>query len=289
MGTTSSQTINASMTLIEAIILGIIQGLTEFIPVSSSAHLTLAGLYMGRISSEHPEQWTVFIAVMQLGTLIAVITYYYRDILNIIAAFFRENIQTRIAFSAQSFDSRLGWYIVIGTLPIATLGLVLKKIIEGQISKSPVVIATGLIILALLMALAEKKAAHARTLEQVTWRDALIIGCAQVFALFPGPSRSGTTITAGLFTGLRRDVAARFSFLLSIPAIGASGLLELKDAVTFMATQDILLLLVATIVSGISGYAAIAFLLRYLRTHSTMIFVYYRIILGIIILSVVFR
>ncbi|MCU0425550.1 MAG: undecaprenyl-diphosphatase UppP [Candidatus Kapabacteria bacterium] len=274
------------MTIFQAIILGIVQGLTEFLPVSSSAHLTLVGKAMGLISPEHPEAWTAFIAVIQLGTLLAVLIYFAQDIVQISTAFLRENIRERKQWHTQSQESRMGWYVIIGTVPIVTIGLALKKIIESNITKNVTIIAWTLIILALVLFIAERLSKQQRGLQEITWRDALIIGVAQTLALFPGASRSGTTITAGLFIGLKRDVAARFSFLLSIPAVLASGLLQLKQSLEFMNTQDMTTLLVATVVSGISGYAAIALLLRYLQTHSTAVFVIYRIALGIALLTI---
>jgi undecaprenyl-diphosphatase len=295
------------MSLLQAILLGIVQGLTEFLPVSSSAHLTLAGTALGLISKEHPEQWTAFIAVVQLGTLAAVLLYFWRDILTITSAFVRENLLQRAPFAAQSLDARMGWYIILGSLPIVTLGLALKKIIEGDLTKNLTVIAIGLILFSAVLAFAERVAKLTRSMDEIHWTDALWVGIAQVFALMPGPSRSGVTLTAGLFLGLQRDVAARFSFLLSIPAVFGSGLLELRhvDFTSLTATSaspniatnisanafaggvEPLALAVATLVSGVSGYAAIAFLLRYLGTHTTMIFVVYRVLLGAGILAFV--
>jgi undecaprenyl-diphosphatase len=283
------------VTTLHAILLGIVQGLTEFLPVSSSAHLTLAGTALGLISREHPEQWTAFVAVVQLGTLAAVLLYFGRDILRIAQAFLRENVLQRTPFGAQTLDSRMGWYVIVGSLPIATIGLALKKIIEGDLTKNLTVIAVGLIVFSLILALAERMASLRRDLNDLSWRDAVLIGVAQVLALMPGPSRSGTTITAGLFLGLKRDVAARFSFLLSIPAVFGSGLLELRHvdwsllrggaANAASATLDPVAVAVATLVAGISGYASIAFLLRYLGSHTTMVFIVYRILLGASILA----
>jgi undecaprenyl-diphosphatase len=280
------------MSLFHAILLGIIQGLTEFLPVSSSAHLTLVGTALGLISKEHPEQWTAFIAVVQLGTLAAVLIYFWRDILTISTAFFRENLSERKPFVEQSLDARMGWYVVLGSVPIVAIGLVLKKIIEGDLTKNLTVIAIGLILFSVILAIAERVAKLSRSMEDIRWRDALWVGLAQVLALMPGPSRSGTTIAAGLFLGLKRDVAARFSFLLSIPAVFGSGLLELRHvhfaALTSTASSagsiEPVSLVLATVVAGASGYAAIAFLLRYLGTHTTMIFIIYRILLGAAIL-----
>lgn len=274
------------MTIFQAIILGLVQGLTEFLPVSSSAHLTLVGKAMGLISSDHPEAWTAFIAVIQLGTLLAVLVYFARDIGQIVSAFFRENLTHRTALSEQSHESKMGWFVIVGTLPIVTVGLALKKIIESNLTKDVTLIAWTLIVLALVLYAADRFSKQLRGMEALSWWDAVIIGFAQTLALFPGASRSGITMTAGLFIGLKRDVAARFSFLLSIPAVLASGLLQLKQSLEFMNTQDVSTLIVATTVSAISGYAAIALLLRYLQTHSTLVFVVYRIALGIALLTV---
>ncbi|MFY8001782.1 MAG: undecaprenyl-diphosphatase UppP [Candidatus Kapaibacteriota bacterium] len=274
------------MTIVQAIILGVVQGLTEFLPVSSSAHLTLVGKAMGLISPEHPEAWTAFIAVIQLGTLLAVLVYFARDIAQISTAFLRDNLLERKPLKEQGLESKMGWFVIIGTLPIVTIGLALKKIIESSLTKDVTLIAWTLIVLAVVLFIAERVSKQLRGFEEITWRDAVIIGFAQTLALFPGASRSGTTITAGLFTGLKRDVAARFSFLLSIPAVFASGLLQLKQSLAFMNTQDLTTLLVATLVSGISGYAAIALLLRYLQTHTTTVFVVYRIMLGVALLTI---
>ncbi|TAE32389.1 MAG: undecaprenyl-diphosphatase UppP [Candidatus Kapaibacterium sp.] len=275
------------MTIVEAIILGLVQGLTEFLPVSSSAHLTLAGKLMGLISPEHPETWTSWIAVMQLGTLLAVLLYFAQDIHRIGQAFFTENL-ARTSFHAQSQDSKFGWYVIIGTLPIVIFGLLFKNAIESALTKDATLIAGALIVFALILEAAERLGKRTRTAADVTWRDAVWMGLAQALALFPGASRSGTTITAGLFCGLQREVAARFSFLLSIPAVFASGMLQLRTVLGSSATfqgSDILTLGVATLVAGVSGYASIAFLLKFLQTRTTTIFVVYRIMLGIGILT----
>lgn len=268
------------MTIWQAIILGLVQGLTEFLPISSSAHLTIAGTMMGLVSPEHPERWTAFVAVIQLGTLAAVLFYFARDIAQIGGSFLRENLVERRGWARQSQNARMGWYVIAGSVPIATIGLALKDVIEGALTKDISVIAGSLLVLALIMALAEKVARHDRGMESLTMRDALAVGLAQVLALIPGSSRSGTTLTAGLFLGLNRDVAARFSFLLSIPAVFGAGMLEFKHAVGDVSGDDLMALVVATVVSGISGYAAIAWLLRYLRNHSTFLFVGYRIALA---------
>lgn len=271
------------MSILHAILLGIIQGLTEFLPISSTAHLTIAGKAMGLISPEHPEQWTAFIAVIQLGTLAAVLVYFARDIVSITRAFLQENLIQRTALSQQSVNARMGWYVIIGSVPIVIIGIALKKLIEGSLTKELSVIAASLIILAIILWIAERIASFSRGIEQITWKDALLVGLAQCVALIPGASRSGTTITAGLFVGLRRDTAARFSFLLSIPAVLGSGLLEFYQSLHYLAADGLLALVIATVVSAISGYATIALLLRFLRTHTTTVFIIYRILLGILL------
>lgn len=271
------------MSILEAIILGIIQGLTEFLPISSTAHLTIAGKLLGLISPDHPEQWTAFVAVIQLGTLAAVLLYFAQDIRNISLAFLRENY-TRTPFSKQSNISRLGWFVVVGSIPIGIIGLTLKKTIEGSLTKDTMVIAISLIVLAVILYIAERTARFVRGMDNLTFKDAVIVGCAQVFALIPGASRSGSTITAGLFSGMTRETAARFSFLLSIPAVLASGLLELKQEIPHLDMKQAVTLSVATLVSGVIGYLTIAFLLRYLKTHTVLVFVIYRIALGIALL-----
>lgn len=267
------------MTIAQAIVLGLIQGLSEFLPISSTAHLTLAGRAMDLIDPAAPEKWTEFIAIVQLGTLLAVLVYFGRDIVAITGAFVRENLR-RIPLAQQSFESRSGWLIGVGTIPIVVIGLTFKDIIEGALTKNLIVIGTSLVVLAILLEIAERAARFHRPIEEMTMRDAVFIGTAQAVALIPGSSRSGTTLTAGLFAGLTREAAARFSFLLSIPAIAASGLLEFFKVVGHLDRSGFATLAVATVVAAISGYAAIAFLLRYLRTHSTRLFIAYRLLLG---------
>lgn len=278
------------MTIFEAIILGLLQGLSEFIPISSTAHVTIAGQLMGLIDNAHPEQWTAFIATIQLGTLIAVLIYFAHDVKAIPIAFVKENIAgSRKKFKEQTHHSKMGWYIILGSIPIATIGLALKDIIEGSITKEMNIIAFSLIILAIILFIAEKTAKFDKDIKQVTWKDAVVVGLAQCIALIPGASRSGTTITGGLFMGLNRETAARFSFLLSIPAVFGSGLLEFYQSLNYITTDSLITLMIATVVSAISGYASIAFLLKFLKTRTTIIFVVYRIILGVVILFFVYN
>jgi undecaprenyl-diphosphatase len=277
------------MNIIEAIILGIIQGLTEFIPISSTGHLTVAGKLMNLISDVNPERWTAFIAVIQLGTLMAVIIYFWKDLWLILRDFINDVIVSRKSFSEQSNNSRMGWYLVIATIPVAVIGLGFKDIIEGALTKNLYVIAGSLIILALILTVAEKTGKFNRSSGNIKWYDAIIIGFAQSLALIPGSSRSGTTITAAIFLGFSRETAARFSFLMSIPAIAASGLLQFYQALKYIDTNGIITIAVATIVSGIFGYLSIEFLLRYLRKKSTFVFIIYRIVIGIIILVMIYN
>lgn len=272
------------MNVIEAIILGIVQGLTEFLPISSTGHLTLAGKFMDLISEDHPEQWTAFIAVIQLGTMLAVLVYFWKDLINIIKDFVHDNIVKPVKYSEQKSNSKLGWLIIIGTIPVVIIGLTFKDAIEGALTKNLYVIAASLIVLALILALAEKIAKFKKNVENITIIDSLIIGIAQAISLIPGSSRSGTTITAGLFVGLNREAAARFSFLLSVPAVLASGVLQLYEAMNFIDQSMAVNIIVATIVSGISGYLAIDFLLKFLKKNTTFVFIFYRIALGIFIL-----
>lgn len=282
------------MSLLHAIIFGLIQGLTEFLPISSTAHLTLGGKLMGEVKND--QQWTAFIAVIQLGTLAAVILYFWSEILKIIRGFLTANlavIKKRPISATQKDQAWLGWLIIIGSLPIAVFGLVLKRIIEGPLTKDLRVIAGSLIGLAIVLTVAEVVSKQRRDMNNIRLSDALAVGFAQVLALIPGSSRSGTTITGGLFSGLKREAAARFSFLLSIPAVAASGLLELPkalrpasvDASLQAVAPDWAAIAVATIVAAISGYLSIAFLLRYLQRHTTFVFVGYRIALGLLLIA----
>ncbi|HEX9421791.1 MAG TPA: undecaprenyl-diphosphate phosphatase [Pyrinomonadaceae bacterium] len=289
------------MTLLQAIILGIVQGLTEFIPISSTAHLIFAsrliGLYNGMDQILKAEQTTATIAVVQLGTLLAVLIYFARDIINITRAFVRDHIALltgkRVIPDAPtpaglpgkagpglSQEAWLGWLVIIGSIPVAVIGLLFKHQIEGTFTKNLWTIATMMIVVAVLLVLAELVGKRNRSIADLKVGDALAVGFAQVLALIPGSSRSGSTIMAGLFTDQTRETAARFSFLLSIPAIAASGILELKEAIHKLPDGSYLPLIVATVVSGVIGYASIWFLLRFLRTHSTTLFIVYRLIVG---------
>ena len=276
------------MSILESILLGIIQGLSEFLPISSTGHVTVVGKLLNLVPQDHPESWTAFIAIIQLGTMAAVLIYFAKDIINIVRDFIKENFLERNKFSAQNLNSRIGWLIIAGSIPVVVIGLMFEDVIESSLTKNLYVISFSLIGLALVLAVAEKISKLKKEMKDISVKDSIIIGFAQAFALIPGSSRSGTTITGGLFLGLKRDVAARFSFLLSIPAVLASGLFELIDSLDYLNTTMMTNLAVATIVSGISGYLAIDFLLKFLKKHTTFLFIYYRIALGAFILILLF-
>jgi undecaprenyl-diphosphatase len=286
------------MTLLQAIILGLVQGLTEFIPISSTAHLVFAsravGLFNGVSGGLRAEQTTATIAVLQLGTLVAVLIYFARDIIHITRAFVVDHLalitgRHRVASSDGSDqrlspDAWLGWLVIVGSVPVAVVGLLFKKQIEGTFTKNLWVIATMMIVIALLLGVAELVAKKERSMEHLGIFDAGVMGITQCLALIPGASRSGSTIMGGLFAGETRETAARFSFLLSIPAVLASGLLELRKAIHILPHGSYGALFVGTLVSAVIGYASIWFLLRYLRTHSTGVFIGYRLVVGSLIL-----
>jgi undecaprenyl-diphosphatase len=285
------------MTLLQAILLGIVQGLTEFIPISSTAHLVLSSRLMNLALTA--EQLTSSIAVIQLGTLVAVIVYFAGDIWNITRAFVHDHLMLlkngrRDQFHRTNSGARLtheawlGWLVIIGSVPVAVVGLAFKKQIEGTLTKNLWVIATMMIVVALLLTIAEVVGKKHRRIQDLGIGDALAVGFAQCLALIPGSSRSGSTIMAGLFAGETRETAARFSFLLSMPAIAASGLLELKEALHLLPSGSLTTLAVGTIVSAIVGYASIWFLLRFLRTHTTGVFIGYRLIVGVAVLIMLF-
>jgi undecaprenyl-diphosphatase len=277
------------MSLLQAILLGIVQGLTEFIPISSTAHLVLAMRAMDLALT--PEQATASMAVIQLGTLLAVLVYFAGDIWRITRAFIHDHLVIlkdgrRDQFNREneharlSTDAWLGWLIIIGTIPVVIVGLAFKKQIEGSFTKNLWIIATMMIVVALLLIVAEALSQKKKRLRDLGIGDALAVGFAQCLALIPGSSRSGSTIMAGLFAGQTRETAARFSFLLSIPAIAASGLLELFEAIHKLPPGSFANLAAGTVVSAVVGYVSIWFLLRFLRTHSTGVFIGYRILVG---------
>jgi len=281
--------------------LGIVQGLTEFIPISSTAHLVFASRWT-ELYGGNAQQTTATIAVIQLGTLAAVILYFAADIWGISTAFVRDHWnlafnKRRMRFSGSngirpmwmSDESWLGWLVIIGSIPIGTVGILFKDYIEGAGTKNLWIIATMLISIAVLLLLAEAVGAKRKDIRHLGMWDAILMGFCQVLALMPGASRSGSTIMGGLLAGEKRETAARFSFLLSIPAITASGLLELREAVKILPAESFMPLVVATLVSAVVGYVSIWFLLAYLKRRSTLVFVIYRIVLGVILLVLLWQ
>jgi undecaprenyl-diphosphatase len=269
------------MTLWQAIVLGVVQGLTEFLPISSTAHLRIVPAILG-----WNDPGAAFTAVIQLGTLAAVLLYFQRDIRAIVRATVLGIFTGKPLGTA---DAKLGWMIALGTVPVVVLGILLKNHIIGEF-RSLAVISGALIGLAVILALAEwlvkrreRMGGSSRGMGEVGWRDAIWVGLAQAVALVPGSSRSGCTIAGGLFCGLQRETAARFSFLLSLPAILAAGVFELigEREELLASNGHILMLLVSTVVSGVVGYVSIAFLLNYLKKHTMHVFIVYRLILGV--------
>ncbi|HEX8745449.1 MAG TPA: undecaprenyl-diphosphate phosphatase [Thermoleophilaceae bacterium] len=265
------------MSTLEAIVLGIVQGLTEFLPISSTGHLRIVPAFLG-----WDDPGAAFTAVTQLGTLAAVLLYFRNDLWRIAIAWGRSLRDPEIR---RTTDARLGWYILVGTIPIGILGLAFSDQIEDE-ARNLSLIGTTLIVLGLILLAAERVGRRERDLDDLTARDGIAIGFAQALALVPGVSRSGATLTMGLFLNLERAAAARYSFLLSVPAVVLSGLFELKDVggeggAGFGPTA------VATLLAFVSGYAAIAFLLRFLATNSTFVFVAYRVVLGAVVLALV--
>lgn len=284
------------MAIWEAILLGVIQGLTEFLPISSTAHLLVARTLLGH---SHPED--AFTVVIQLGTLVAVFWYFRADVSRLARGMWTDLRQGRIG---ATLEGRMAWLIIAGTVPAVVVGYLLKNSLKTTFFNLTS-IAVVSIVFALLMAAAEWWAAHRtrhgqppRQESDIGWRDSLWVGLWQALALMPGGSRSGTTITGGLFAGLSRPAAARFSFLLSLPVILGAGAKELYDEYKklrmptlgeppslFASGNEVAALVVGTVVSAVVGYFAIAFLLSFLKRYTTTVFVVYRLLLGGVILS----
>jgi undecaprenyl-diphosphatase len=261
--------------LLEAIVLGGVEGLTEFLPVSSTGHLTITEKIFGL--SIDSDEVTAFTAVIQVGAILAVIVYFARDIRNIIVGWVR-GLGRRDA--RRELDYRMGWYVIVATVPIGLAGLLGKDLVTGQL-RNLWWVAGALIAWSAVMMLAERMATQARREREMTMRDAVIIGLVQALALIPGVSRSGATISAGLFTGLDRVTATRMSFFMSIPALVAAALFELPSAFGGgISTADTV---VATVVSFVVAYAAVAWLLRFVAHHSITWFVPYRLALGLVL------
>lgn len=286
------------MTLIQAIWLGLLQGITEFLPVSSTAHMDIASrLFIGH------DVGAAYSAVVQLGPMFAIIYYFRHDLVRYLKGILR----TRSPFNvpADDLDARLGWFVLLGFIPLAIFGLLLEHKIDTSFRRLDVV-SVALIVLALIMLWAEMIGKRTRTLKDMTLKDSQIIGWAQVLALVPGTSRSGVTITAGLFQNLDREESARFSFLLSVPVIVAAGLYKLLKAVIFvikpshftpqaawemhpygngtLGAGELGLFLFSTVIAGIFAYIVVRWFMKYMENHNTYVFIAYRIILGIAVI-----
>jgi undecaprenyl-diphosphatase len=281
------------VTLLQAVILGIVQGLTEFVPISSSAHLVIIPWLF-----RWDDPGLSFDVALHMGTLVALLWFFWSDWVRLVRAGVASIIERKIGTDS---DRRLAWFLVIGTIPGGIAGWLGESKIEelfhqpnsphtlGAMTSMAIIIA----LLGLGLFIAERIARHVRGLNQVSLRDAIVIGASQALAIFPGVSRSGSTITAGLFLGLKRETAARFSFLLSAPIILGAGLKSLLDvraelASGAMAQSELLLFAVGLVVAAFSGYLCIKFLLRFLQKHSTDVFVYYRWLLALLIIAVAF-
>jgi undecaprenyl-diphosphatase len=268
------------MDLLQALVLGVVQGLTEFLPISSSAHQRIVPAMLG-----WEDPGAAFTAVTQLGTELAVLIYFRHDLWRIATKWLRA---LRDRSLQDDPDVRVGWYLVVATLPIGVLGFTFRDQIETG-ARNLYLIGTVLIVFAFALLYADRVGRRDRDIDGLSFRDGVLIGLAQSLALVPGVSRSGATMTAGLLLGLKRPAAARFSFLLAIPAVVASGLFQLKDVIDGSAGGDegVAAVALATAVSFVVGYAAIAWLLRYLSTHSVGVFVAYRVVLGATVLALV--
>ena len=256
---------------LQAVVLGIIQGLTEFLPISSSAHLRILPEMFG-----WGDPGAAFTAVIQIGTELAVLIYFRKDIWRI------ASMWVRSLFRAEyrgHLDARMGWFIIIGSLPIVVLGIALKDLIEEDF-RSLWIIGTTLVVLGIVLGIADRVGGTEKTIKQITLRDAILMGLAQACALIPGVSRSGATLSMGRFLGYDREAATRYAFLLAIPAVIGAGVFELKEIPNGDNLYGWGPTLLATVVSFVIGYAAIAWLLRYVSTHSFTPFVIYRVALG---------
>ncbi|MEO0407143.1 MAG: undecaprenyl-diphosphate phosphatase [Cyanobacteria bacterium P01_A01_bin.135] len=267
------------LNVFKSIVLGIVQGLTEFLPISSTAHMKAVPVALG-----WGDPGVAFTAVIQLGSIVAIIWYFWEDLTQVAGGTLRAIAKS----DYQSQDFRIGLGIFLGTFPIVICGLLMKALIP-DLDNSPIrsmgAIAVASIVMALLLALAEQIGKRARNLEKLGTRDGILMGCAQALALIPGVSRSGSTLTAGLFMGLERATAARFSFLLGIPAITLAGLVELVGLLeSNFGGIGMVPLAAGLIASAASSYAAIAWLIKYLQNHNTWVFVWYRLGFGIAIL-----
>jgi undecaprenyl-diphosphatase len=266
------------LNILNAIILGIVQGLTEFLPISSSAHVQIVQQLLGLGSMPKP-QLTAFIATIQLGTEAAVLIYFWKDLVRIFKA-----LLASIFGGKKTQDSKMGWLIIIGSIPVVVIGLAFKDLIENQL-RNLWVISFTLIFFGILLAVADRLGKKQRGIDKLNTRDGLLFGLGQALAVIPGVSRSGGTISVGLALGYSRQASARYSFLLAIPAVLASGLYEFAKSYKDLAPADLVATGVATVVAFAVGFSVIVVLLRYLNRGSFMPFVAWRIIVGLAVLG----
>jgi undecaprenyl-diphosphatase len=264
--------------LFEAIFLGIIQGLTEFLPISSSAHIRIAGEFMDKAQDPGAR----FTAITQIGTELAVLIFFRNDIKAIIVSWFKQVVKRAELSTEEKGQARMGWLIIIGSIPIVVLGYFGRDIITNDL-RSLWLIATVMIVFGVILGIADKYGKSERTLEQLNTKHGLLYGAAQALALVPGVSRSGATIAMGRFLGYSRDAALRYSFLLAIPAVFGSGLYQLKDAFSADAAPNVFSIpetFAATAVAFGVGYVVISWILKFVSTKSFMPFIIYRVVLG---------
>ena len=265
------------ISILDSLVLGVVEGLTEFLPVSSTAHLTIAEKALNLPIDD--KGVTAYTAIIQMGAIAAVLLYFFKDIIRIISGWGRGLVKAEVR---GSFDYRFGWFVIWGSLPIAIVGFLARDLISGSL-RNLWVIGIALIAWSGVMVLAESRATQSRRETQTTLIDVLVIGVVQCIALVPGVSRSGATISAGLFRGLDRVAATRLSFFLSIPALLGAGLYELKDAVK--ESVPVGSLIVGTAVSFVVAYLSIAWLLRFVAGHPISLFVPYRLAVGVVLLG----
>jgi len=263
------------MTNFESLVLGVVQGVTEFLPISSTAHLRIVPALL-----HWDDPGAAYTAVLQLGSLVAVIGYFLPELMKMLSAGLKALTDRS---QPPSRPARELGYLIVGTIPAVVAGVLFRHAIEGSF-RSLWVIASAMIVVALMLAVVEKKAAHVRAFDELTLRDALIIGCAQAFAVIPGVSRSGSTLMAAMALGFRREAAARFSFLLSVPIVAAAGVFEMPKV---MHAHDLhgSTMAIGLVAAAVAGYASIAWLLRFLRARSTVPFIIYRVALGLVLIA----
>lgn len=266
------------MTPFDAVLLGFIQGLTEFLPISSSAHVQIVQQLLGLGAMSKP-QLTAFIATIQLGTELAVLIYFWKDLVRITKAFLAALFKKKTPGQKLNPDAKLGWLIIIGSLPVVVIGLVFKDLIENQL-RSLWVIAFSLIIFGLILGLADRIGKRNKAIDKLNTKDGILFGLGQALAVIPGVSRSGGTISVGLLLGYSRQAAARYSFLLAVPAVLASGIYEFAKTYQYLDQTMLTATVIATVVSFAVGFSVIVALLRYLNRGSFLPFVIWRVAVG---------